>query len=68
MHLVMDNYCLELSAHCSYSTSKTFRSMPNGASQGAHKRLADMSKMVTLVPPFNPFNRKDGMPQKLEMK
>lgn len=44
------------------------RSMPSGAMSGINKRESTMSKMVTTVPPCNPFNRIDKMPQKLEMK
>jgi len=50
------------------TTSTVHQSMPSGAMSGINKRESTMSKMVTTVPPCNPFNRIDKMPQKLEMK
>ena len=45
-----------------------FRPLPVPiGSPSEHKRDATMSKMVTLVPPCNPFNRIDSMPQRLKI-
>ena len=41
--------------------------MPADGMTGEHKRDATMSKMITTVPPFNPFNKIDKMPQKLQV-
>ncbi|XP_077978085.1 protein SPMIP7-like [Glandiceps talaboti] len=39
------------------STARVHSKIPIPANESPHKRLSHMSKMVTLVPPGNPFNR-----------
>ncbi|XP_002733477.1 protein SPMIP7-like [Saccoglossus kowalevskii] len=41
------------------STARVHARLPIPANSSPHKRLSHMSKMVTLVPPCNPFNKID---------
>ncbi|XP_067931409.1 protein SPMIP7-like [Watersipora subatra] len=49
------------------TTGTVHQSLPADAFSAAHKRDATMSKMITTVPPCNPFNKIDKMPQKLKV-
>ncbi|XP_072028843.1 protein SPMIP7-like [Amphiura filiformis] len=46
------------------TTARVHRSLPVSPNESSHKRTSRMSRMITLVPPCNPFNKLDnGGPQ-----